>query len=198
MTLQPDTARIQDAVFQAEESLTTWKELSDELQTINVEDRAFQGRSMSKEIFAELQQKQAARRRRKAYLEAQMKAWETNEEHRMKELDELRIDVVTGNLKGFAPLMMMALGILCFFIALLCFVTSSQPRSVWISTLVAVLVAAFALPLDAYLYKWSPRKSTARLLIRILLPPTVKRRRRRMDSDDPDKTEVASEAVFKV
>lgn len=183
MTLQPDNARIQDAVFQAEHSLATWKELNDELSTIGVDEKVFQGRSMTKEMFNEIQQKQTSRKRRKAFLDSHLKNWEMAEEKRIKELDELRIDVVVGNVKGFAPLMMMALGILSFFLALLCFVISSQPKAVWISTLVGVVLSACILPVDAYLHKWSPKKSTVHLLLRLL---ATRRRRARQSSVSTD------------
>jgi len=210
MTLQPDNARIQEAALQAEQSLSAWKELAGELQSINVEDRAFQGRSMTKEMFSEIQQKQQARRRRKTILDSQMKAWEAEEEKRSKQLDELRVNVVVGNVKGFAPLMMMTLGILCFFVGMLCFVISSQPRSVWISTLVGVVISAMVLPMDAYLHRWSPKKSTVHFLIRLLQTRRQLRGTKDGESDtepedkpseprvDPEKTEIGSHTASKV
>jgi hypothetical protein len=198
LTLSPSSARIHDAVMRAEESLAIWRELTEELTNINLEERTFSGRSIPREFFQEHMAKQRERVQRKSVLDARMKTWEVEEESRVKHLDDLRALMKAGKIKGWAPLMMMAIGIICFFLGLLGFVVDSQPRTVWVPTVCVVLVSVLALPLDAMnlqLERYNPRKIFGKWVIGMAKERA--KRKSKAFQEEPDSTDASEKGESK-
>ena len=124
--------------------------------------------SLTPEAHKTLMHQTRERQQRKQVLLGQQAAWQEAENKRVEDLDKLRAE--SSSAKGIAPLVMMSLGVLCFFVALLGFVVSSQPRNVWIPTLVVVLGSLCVLPLEVVMRKdhWRPRKVFGRVVLRVI------------------------------
>ncbi|KZS96214.1 hypothetical protein SISNIDRAFT_450846 [Sistotremastrum niveocremeum HHB9708] len=191
LTLQPDTARIHEAVLNADESYATWKLITDELQVLDIEDQAFQGRSIPQNIFQEVTAKRRERFQRRQILDARKNTWDEGEKVRVEELEDLRRVVVVGSVKGLPPLVMMSLGIICFFVALISFLIATQPPAVWITTVAVIAISIAMLPFDALSHRWHPAGSIDRYLSNMFI-----RRKRVADQESAgEKSEAESKPV---
>jgi len=159
LTMQPDQQRLNQAVFEATAAHAEWRTFTRELEQIAYLDKGT-GRSIPQNMMEETMRKQRDRSERRHLLEICRTKWIAEDEGRCAEIEDIRRVVVVGNVKGIAPLFLMALGIVSFFVSLLGFVIDTQPRVVWITTVVAVCGGGLILPVDALLHS---RRAKAKL-----------------------------------
>lgn len=164
LTMQPDQQRLSQALYESSEAYAEWVAISRELAELEQHDKMNSGRSIPQHMMQQRMAEQRHFLQRSAILRERQKKWIQEDEVRTEELEELKRALIIGNIKGLAPLVLMALGIVCFFIALLCFLIDTQPPVVWGTTLGAILVGASVLPVDALLHSSSTRTNLAKPL----------------------------------
>lgn len=164
LTMQPDQQHLNQAAFDATQAYEEWSAISRELEQLTQQDNINSGRSIPQHLMSEHVRQQRERMIARHLLETRKKTWLEENVGRATEVEELRKGVVVGNIKGFAPVVLMAFGIVCFFLALLGFVAETQPKVVWVPTLVAVILGAMILPVDALLHSRRTRAKVGRLL----------------------------------
>lgn len=164
LTMAPDQQRLNQELFASSEAYAEWVVIARELAELEMQEEMNSGRSIPSHFMQERMAQQRHYLQRTAILRERKKTWIKQDERRTLELEDVRRALVVGNIKGLAPLVLMALGIFCFFIALLCFVIDTQPAVVWGPTLAAVLLGASVLPVDALLHSNSTRTRFARPL----------------------------------
>lgn len=163
LTMQPDQQHLNQAVFDTTQAYAEWTAISRELDQIAQQESLNSGRSIPQHLMNDHVRQQRERMVARHLLETRKKSWLEEDAGRAEELEELRKGIVVGNIKGLAPQVFMAFGIVCFFLALLSFVGETQPRVVWVPTLVAVVFGASILPIDALLHSRRTRAKMARL-----------------------------------
>jgi hypothetical protein len=162
LTMQPDQQRLNQELFASSEAYAEWIAIVRELAELELQEKLSSGRSVPLHLMQERTAQQRRYLERTAVLNERKKNWIKQDEARAEELEDLRRALVVGNIKGLAPLILMALGIICFFVGLLCFVIDTQPPVVWGTTLGAVVLGACVIPVDAVLHSKRTRAKFAK------------------------------------
>ncbi|KAF8305115.1 hypothetical protein DL93DRAFT_2172776, partial [Clavulina sp. PMI_390] len=148
ITMQPHQTRLNQELFASSEAYSEWVAIARELAELELEDKMNSGRSIPAHFMQERLAQQRRYMQRTTILKERQKTWLRDDEARTEELEHIRELLIVGNIKGLLPLILMALGITCFFIGLVCFLVDTQPPIVWGTTMAAILIGASALPID--------------------------------------------------
>lgn len=162
LTMQPDQQRLNQALFASSEAYAEWVAIARELAELELQEKLGSGRSVPLHLMQERMAQQRQYLERTVVLNERKKNWIKQDEARTEELEDLSRALVVGNIKGLAPLALMALGIICFFVGLLCFVIDTQPPVVWGTTLGSVILGASVIPVDAILHSKRTRAKFAK------------------------------------